>query len=262
LSFAGLSLGRPIIMGIVNVTPDSFSDGGDNFDTASAVAHGLRLIDEGAHIIDVGGESTRPGAKQIDSIEELARVRPVVRELISAGALVSIDTRHAKVMEVSVDEGVQIINDVSALTWDPSAIKVAAQSGAHVILMHMKGTPQTMTGEAEYDDVVGDVIDYLAGRIKACADAGIAIGRISVDPGFGFAKNTAQNFELLDRLDEIAALGRPVTVGLSRKFGKEAKPKDRTKTSLSLAAQAAEKGASIFRVHEVAETISALNRTS
>ena len=257
--FAGLDLQRPLIMGIVNVTPDSFSDGGESFDTARAIERGLALIEEGADIIDVGGESTRPGAQPVAPDMEAARVLPVVAALAGAGALVSIDSRHAPVMASAIEAGAAIINDVSALSFDADAIGVAAGTGACVILMHMKGTPQTMAGEAEYDDVVAEVRGYLRRRIDACVEAGIGPERISIDPGFGFAKRTKHNYQLLDRLDEIAALGPPVCAGLSRKFGKDENPKDRLDISIALARRAVAGGARIIRVHDVAATVAALN---
>jgi dihydropteroate synthase len=258
MTFAGLDLGRPLIMGIVNVTPDSFSDGGDAFDEGDAIERGLALVDEGADMIDVGGESTRHGARPVPTDMEAARVRPVVAALAEAGILVSIDSRHASVMAAAIDAGAAIINDVSALTWDAGAIGVASGSDAAVILMHMKGTPQTMADQAEYDDVVGEVCTYLRGRIDVCMEAGIGLERICIDPGFGFAKRMKHNYELLDRLDEIAALGPPVCAGLSRKFGKARNPKDRSRESVDLARRAVAGGARILRVHDVAATIEGL----
>ncbi|MAF47502.1 MAG: dihydropteroate synthase [Rhodospirillales bacterium] len=259
MTFAGLDLARPVIMGIVNVTPDSFSDGGDAFDTGDAVRRGLKLLADGAGIIDVGGESTRPGAEAVDWREELGRVKPVVKELAATGAVVSIDSRHAPVMAAAIEAGARIINDVSALTWDADSIRVAAAGDASVILMHMKGSPQSMAAEAEYTDVVAEVSEYLRLRIDACAAAGIGPDRICIDPGFGFAKRLADNYQLLDRLGELALLGPPLCVGLSRKFGKAENPKDRLDISIDLARRAVAGGARIIRVHDVAATAKALS---
>ena len=260
MMFAGFDLGRPLIMGIVNVTPDSFSDGGEAFDAADAIARGLALIADGADIIDVGGESTRHGAEPVAPEMEAARVLPVIAALVKAGAVVSIDSRNAGVMRGGVEAGAAIINDVSALTFDADAVAVAAESGASVILMHMKGTPQTMQDEAEYDDVVAEVCFYLAARIDACIEAGIERTRISIDPGFGFAKRMKHNYELLDRMEEIAAIGPPVCAGLSRKFGKTENPMERLDISVDLARRAVAGGARIIRVHDVAATVAGLAR--
>ena len=199
-----------------------------------------------------------PGAAPVPPDIEAARVRPVVAALRAAGALVSIDSRNATVMASAMEAGASIINDVSALSYDVDAIGVAAGTDTSVILMHMKGTPQTMAGEAEYGDVVSEVRTYLRERIDACMKAGIGLGWIAIDPGFGFAKRTAHNYELLDRLDEIAVLGPPVCAGLSRKFGKAENPKDRLDTSIDLARRAVAGGARIIRVHDVAATVAAL----
>ncbi len=245
-------------MGIVNVTPDSFSDGGEAFDSAGAIVRGLALMADGADIIDVGGESTRHGAEPVVPETEAARVLPVIAALAKAGAVVSIDSRNAAVMRGGVEAGAAIINDVSALTFDADALAVAAETGASVILMHMKGTPQTMAGMAEYDDVVAEVCAYLAARIDACIEAGIERTRVSIDPGFGFAKRMKHNYELLDRLEEIAAIGPPVCTGLSRKFGKSENPKERLDISIDLARRAVAGGARIIRVHDVAATVAGL----
>ncbi|MBT3549827.1 MAG: dihydropteroate synthase [Rhodospirillaceae bacterium] len=258
MMFAGLDLGRPLIMGIVNVTPDSFSDGGEAFDAADAIERGLALIADGADIIDVGGESTRHGAEPVAPKTEAARVLPVITALAKAGAVVSIDSRHASVMGEAVQAGAAIINDVSALSFDANALRVAADTGASVILMHMKGTPQTMAGMAEYDDVVAEVCSYLRMRIDVCIAAGIERTRICIDPGFGFAKRMKHNYELLDRLPEIAAIGPTVCAGLSRKFGKTENPKERLDISIDLARRAVSGGARIIRVHDVAATVAGL----
>ena len=252
-------MARPLVVGIVNVPPDSFSDGGAAFALDDAVERGLALAGEGAHIIDVGGESTRHGATPVPWQEEVERVRPVVAALAAEGITVSIDSRNAPVMKSALEAGADIINDVSALTHDADALKVAADGAAAIILMHMKGTPKTMAGRAEYEDVVAEVSTYLKGRINTCLAAGIGPGRIAIDPGFGFAKRMSHNYELLERIGELASLGPPVCAGLSRKFGKSPDPKDRLDYSLNLARRAVAGGARILRVHDVAATVAALS---
>lgn len=254
MTFAGLSLDRPRVMGIVNVTPDSFADAGETFSTDAAVARGRAQMDAGADIIDVGGESTRPGATPVSPDEECDRVLDVVEQLASAGAVVSIDTRHSLVMRRTVEAGAKIINDVSALTTDPDSVPAAADSGAAIILMHMRGDPITMAERTDYADLTGEIAGYLAERVAVCEDAGISRGRLAVDPGFGFAKNAKQNFELLDNLGRLSELNLPVLVGLSRKFGLDKPPAERLELSLSLARTALDNGAQILRVHDVAET--------
>lgn len=244
-------------MGIVNATPDSFSDGGDTFEPDDAIARGLRLMRDAADIIDVGGESTRPGAVPVDPDEELRRVLPVVTALAKAGAVVSIDTRHAAVMAAAVKAGAKIINDVTALDGDAGSLAVAADSGADIVLMHMPGTPQTMRAHARYEDVVEEVFAYLGRRIALCEAAGIARARLAVDPGFGFGKLAADNERLLAGLHRFTELGCPILVGLSRKFGKGKPPKERLAESLEKARQAVALGANIVRVHDVAETVAA-----
>jgi dihydropteroate synthase len=249
-------------MGIVNVTPDSFSDAGETFAHDEAIARGLRQMRDGADIIDVGGESTRPGATPVTPIEETQRVLPVVAALSAAGAVVSIDTRHAAVMAACTAAGARIINDVSALEGDADSLAVAAHSGADIVLMHMPGTPQTMRDHAGYDDVVDEVFTYLARRMAACEAAGIARNRLAIDPGFGFGKFAADNERLLAGLDRFRALGCPILVGLSRKFGKGKGPKERLADSVEKARQATANGADIVRVHDVSETVNALRRAS
>ena len=245
-------------MGIVNVTPDSFSDGGETFAHEQAIARGLRHMMEGADIVDVGGESTRPGAVPVSPEDEIGRVLPVVSALAKAGAVVSIDTRHAAVMRAAVAAGARIINDVSALSTEAAALDIAARSGADIVLMHMPGTPQTMRDQSRYDDVVDEVLAYLADRIAACEAAGIARARLAVDPGFGFGKFADDNERLLAGLDRLRELGCPVLAGLSRKFGKGKGPKERLAESIEKARQAVANGADILRVHDVAETVAAL----
>jgi dihydropteroate synthase len=249
-------------MGIVNVTPDSFSDGGTNLDPRVAVASAVALLVAGADLIDVGGESTRPGAAEVSVAEELARVLPVVRALAALGAVVSIDTRHAEVASECVDAGATVINDVSGFS-DPAMVALAAFSDAGLVVMHMRGDPRTMQDEPLYADVVAEVAAYLLGQARALEAAGVERERIALDPGIGFGKTTAHNIELLRRLDEIVALGYPVLVGASRKrfIGElTGVPDARSRVAGSVAAalEAVARGASIVRVHDVAETVQAL----
>lgn len=258
-SFAGLAPGRPAIMGVLNVTPDSFSDGGDFFDHARAVDRGLEMIDAGADVVDVGGESTRPGAAPVSEDEEIRRVIPVVAALAERGVLVSIDTRHAGVMRRAFDHGARIVNDVSALTGDRDSLAVVAGSGASVILMHMRGEPVTMQNSPRYTDVLADVYDYLEARVAACREGGIEESRIAVDPGIGFGKTAWHNLRLIDGLATFRALGCSVVLGVSRKgfigrIGKAPAAKDRLPGSLALALAGRERGADILRVHDVAES--------
>ena len=252
-------------MGVVNVTPDSFSDGGLWLDPEAAVAHGLELLGQGAEILDVGGESTRPGAEPVEEAEELRRVEPVVSGLHSRApaAVISIDTMKASVAEAAIAAGASYVNDVTALLGDPRMAGVVARAGCGVCLMHMAGTPQTMQDDPAYDDVVGDVVSFLARRAEAAVAAGIAREQIQLDPGIGFGKSLEHNLELLRRLDEIAAIGFPVVVGVSRKrflgaiTGRE-EPAERVAASVAAALLAWERGASVLRVHDVAATVDAL----
>jgi dihydropteroate synthase len=262
LPWAGLTLDRPRLMGVVNVTPDSFSDGGAHLDPGAAIAHGQQLAAAGAEIIDVGGESTRPGAAPTDADEELRRVLPVVRGLSDAGLLVSIDSRRARVMEAAIDAGARILNDVSALTG-PGNLDVAVRAKLPVVLMHMRGAPDTMQQAARYDDVLLDVHDYLAARIAACAGAGIPVERIAVDPGLGFAKTAQHNLTLLNHLGLLHGLGCALLVGASRKsfIGRltgGAPADDRLGGSLAAALAGIARGAQLVRVHDVRETAQAL----
>ncbi len=253
-------------MGILNVTPDSFSDGGDAPDGPSAIARGRKLAADGADIIDIGGESTRPGAAPVSIDEELSRVIPVITALAGDGLNVSIDTRNSAVMDAAIGAGAKIINDVTALEGENS-MKVAAASGASVILMHMQGDPGTMQNDPKYTDAPQDVRSYLAGRIKACEDAGISRQRIAVDPGIGFGKNLDHNLQILNRLDEFADLDCPLVLGVSRKSfigrlsgGSASKnAKDRLGGSLAAALAGLARGASILRVHDVAQTRQAVD---
>jgi dihydropteroate synthase len=261
--WAGLSLARPLVMGIVNVTPDSFSDGGNFLDPARAIAHGRALMAAGADMIDVGGESTRPGATPIDAAEELRRVTPVIGGLAQAGAAVSIDSRHAEVMVGALAAGARIVNDISALTDDPGSLALVARAKAPVVLMHKQGDPRTMQADPHYDFAPLDVAEYLESRIDACEDAGIPRARIVVDPGIGFGKTRADNLAILARLTLLHALGSGVLVGLSRKSvigGLVMAPPgaERLPGSLAGALAAAAQGVQILRVHDVAETRQAL----
>jgi dihydropteroate synthase len=257
-----LDLSRPIVMGVLNITPDSFSDGGRFMAVEAAVEHGLRLAAEGAAIIDIGGESTRPGATPVPADEELGRVLPVVQALNNATpAVISVDTSKPEVIREVVAAGAGLINDVRALT-EPGALDAAAASGTAVSLMHMKGDPRTMQRAPSYVDVVKEVQAFLAERVQTCRAAGVSSDRIVIDPGFGFGKTLEHNLELLRHLRELTALGLPLLVGLSRKAivgtltGRAAG--ERVHGSVALAVIAAMSGARIVRAHDVAATVDAL----
>lgn len=261
-AFAGLSLARPAIMGVVNVTPDSFSDGGDFADPGRAVSHGIALLEAGADILDVGGESTRPGAPPVPTDEELRRVVPVVRALAERGAIVSIDTRHATVMRAALAAGARIVNDVTALTGDAHSLDAVATSRAALVLMHMLGEPQTMQVDPHYVDAALDVYDYLEARVAACTERGIAPERIAVDPGIGFGKNDDHNVAILGSLGLYHGIGCPVLLGVSRKsfvgrLSAGEPPKQRLPGSLAAALGGLDQGVQILRVHDVAETVQA-----
>jgi dihydropteroate synthase len=252
-------------MGIVNVTPDSFSDGGLFLDPERAIAHGVELAGEGADILDVGGESTRPGATAVDADEELARVGPVVAALAGSGgpgAEVSIDTSKAEVAASALDRGAAIVNDVTALRGDPELAALCGERRCTVVLMHMQGTPRTMQENPTYGDVVDDVRAFLAQRIQAAVDAGVEERRIWVDPGIGFGKTVTHNLELLRRLGELRELGRPIVIGSARKSfigkltGRDAGERLGGTVASNVLALAA--GADVFRVHDVAEVARAL----
>ncbi|MFO7278283.1 MAG: dihydropteroate synthase [Pseudomonadota bacterium] len=257
-----LDLSRPVVMGILNVTPDSFSDGGRFFDPGVALEHALRMREEGAAIIDVGGESTRPGSEPVPAEEEIRRVVPVIRRLAAeTDAIISVDTSKPEVMRAAADAGAHMINDVYGLRL-PGALEAAAATDCAVCLMHMQGEPRTMQVNPTYEEVVTEVKAFLLERVQACRDAGIDERRIVIDPGFGFGKTVEHNLELLRRLDELTATGWPVLAGLSRKsmlgriLGRPVE--ERLAGSLALAMIAVERGARIMRVHDVAATVDVL----
>jgi dihydropteroate synthase len=256
-----LSLDRPLVMGIVNTTPDSFSDGGRFGTTADACAHCERLVADGADILDIGGESTRPGARQPDAAEEMARVLPVLRHAVTLGRPVSVDTSSPDVMCAAIASGVDIVNDVRSFRR-PGALDAVAASGVGLCLMHMRGEPGTMQARADYVDVAGEVRAFLADRMREVSAAGVALDRIVVDPGIGFAKSAEHNWQLLREQDRLLDLGRPLLVGWSRKSslgGLTGRPVDqRVAASVAAALAAVQRGAAIVRVHDVAETVDAL----
>jgi dihydropteroate synthase len=250
------------IMGVVNVTPDSFSDGGRYLDARAAIAHGEELAAQGAAILDVGGESTRPGADPVPVEEELLRVVPVVEALAGGGVRVSVDTSKAAVAAAALDAGADYVNDVTAFRGDPDLAGLVADRGVDCCLMHMLGTPRTMQDDPRYDDVVADVKAFLEARLASAVAAGVAEERIMLDPGIGFGKTVEHNLELLRRLDELLALGRPLVIGVSRKSflgkltGREVD--ERAVATAAANVLALERGASVFRVHDVPETLDAL----
>jgi len=253
---------RPSVMGVVNVTPDSFSDGGVHLQPAAAVAAGWRMIDEGAAIVDVGGESTRPGSEGVSADEELRRIVPVLEGL--HGAPLSIDTAKVEVARRALELGAELVNDVTALRGDPRLAELVAESGAYLCLMHMQGEPRTMQLNPTYDDVASEVAAFLEERLRFAVDAGIQEDRVCIDPGIGFGKTVEQNFELVRRLDVLTALGRPVLIGFSRKssLGRIlGDPKATTgplAASVAAAVAAYERGATIVRAHDVREHVEAL----
>jgi dihydropteroate synthase len=256
-------LAPPVVMGVVNVTPDSFSDGGLFLEADAAVDHGERLAAEGARILDVGGESTRPGAPPVAKDEELRRVQPVVERLAAAGHTVSIDTTKVGVARAALDAGATIVNDVSAFRFEPELAELVAGAGADCCLMHMLGEPRTMQEDPRYDDVVSEVKAFLEQRLSFAVSAGVLEERVWLDPGIGFGKTVDHNLELLRRLDEIVAIGRCVVVGTSRKsfLGKltGGKPEgERLPGTIATNVIALERGATVFRVHDVAEVVDAL----
>jgi dihydropteroate synthase len=265
--FEDLPTGRTLVMGILNVTPDSFSDGGRNATADTAIAAGLRMFYAGADIIDVGGESTRPGAEDVSPEEEQQRVIPVIQALVKAGALVSIDTTHASTAAAAVDAGAAIINDISGLSIEPEMAEFVAASKVPYILTHRRGDARTMNSLAEYKDVAGEVVAELAGVRDKLYAAGVSQDQIIVDPGLGFAKNDAQNWELLQNLDQLDSLGHRVLVGASRKrflgtlltvAGKSAAPGERDGATAAITAISAYRGAWAVRVHDVGPSLDAV----
>ncbi len=253
-------------MGVLNVTPDSFSDGGVHFDPIVAAAGARRMLDAGAAIVDIGGESTRPGSGGVTLVEELRRVEPVLAAL--HGAPMSIDTSKAEVARLALQYGALMVNDITALRHDPELAEVVAESNAYLCLMHMRGEPKTMQDAPTYDDVVSEVKAFLEERLAFAINAGIPAERICLDPGIGFGKTVDHCVELLQRLDEIVAIGQPVLVGLSRKsflgklLGDPTATQGSLEASIAGAVAAFERGASIFRVHDVHETVAALRVAS
>ena len=246
----------PLLMGIVNVTPDSFSDGGNYFEPEQAVEHALQLEQDGAAILDIGGESTRPGAQPVSVEEELSRVLPVIKELVEKSNLpISIDTSKASVAQVAIDHGAQIVNDVTALEGDPEMLAVAQRSGVGLCLMHMQGTPRTMQQNPEYGNVLEEVKTYLTNRTTQLAEQGIEKASICIDPGIGFGKTTEHNLELIRRVDELQAIGCPVLVGHSRKrFLGELlgdMQADRTAATVGVSLALANRGVQLLRLHDV-----------
>ena len=258
-----IRLDQPQVMGIVNATPDSFSDGGAYDNSAAAAEAGADMASQGAAIIDVGGESTRPGASTVWEGDEIERVLPVVQQLAASGNAVSIDTRKSAVMSAALGAGAAMVNDVSALSWDPQSADIVATAGVPVVLMHHQGDPATMQDAPRYDDVLVDVFQWLEDRVEAAVEAGIPRDKILVDPGIGFGKTVAHNLELLNGLALFHALGCPIVVGASRKrtigaLSGEAPADQRLAGSLALGLKAVEQGAQIVRVHDVPETVQAL----
>lgn len=254
----------PLLMGVVNVTPDSFSDGGAFLDPAHAIEHGLKLVDEGAAILDIGGESTRPGANEVPEETELARVLPVIKALaVQTAAAISIDTRKPAVARACLDAGASVWNDVSALTFSDESLSVAASINCRIVLMHAQGDPKTMQDDPKYDDVVEEVFNGLSRRMAACEAAGIERSRMIVDPGIGFGKTLAHNLTLIANLDRLSGLGAPVLLGASRKrfisaLDRQGPAGARIGGSIAAAVAGAARGASILRVHDVAATRQAL----
>jgi dihydropteroate synthase len=254
---------RPSVMGVVNVTPDSFSDGGVNLDPADAAATARRMLSQGAAIVDIGGESTRPGSEGVSADEELRRVVPVL-ERLQGEVPVSIDTSKAKVARAALGLGAELVNDITALRGDPELADIVAESAAYLCLMHLRGEPRTMQADPRYDDVVSEVAAFLEDRLRAAVAAGIPEERVCLDPGIGFGKTVEHNFELIRRLDELVALGRPVLIGISRKssLGRLLGNPDATTGSVAASVGAAvaayERGATILRVHDVREHVEAL----
>jgi dihydropteroate synthase len=258
-----IRLDQPQVMGIVNATPDSFSDGGQFSDGNAAAEAGATMAAAGAAIVDVGGESTRPGAKPVWEGDEIERAVPVVRQLAAGGTAVSIDSRKADVMTAALEAGARLVNDVSALTYDDRAAAVVAAAGVPVVLMHHKGAPETMQDDPRYDDVLVEVYQWFEDRIAAAEAAGIERDKVLIDPGFGFGKNVSHNLELMNGLAVFHSLGCPIVVGASRKrtigaLSNEVSADRRLGGSIAFALKAVEQGAQLLRVHDVFETVQAL----
>ncbi|HVU29868.1 MAG TPA: dihydropteroate synthase [Sphingomicrobium sp.] len=258
-----IPIDQPQVMGIINVTPDSFSDGGRFSDPASAAGCGADMAADGAAIVDVGGESTRPGARAVWEGDEIERIVPVIRQLATSGAAVSVDTRKADVMTAAIEAGARMVNDVSALTFDDRSMEVVAASQVPVVLMHHKGAPETMQDDPRYDDVLVEVYLWLEERIRSAEERGIPRERILIDPGFGFGKKLAHNLEIMNGLALFHSLGCPLVIGASRKrtigaLSGEAPPDRRLGGSIAFALKAASEGAQLLRVHDVFETVQAM----
>ncbi len=260
-----LPLDRPLVAGILNVTPDSFSDGGRFFEPGSAIARAWEMVAEGAHLLDVGAESTRPGAEPLGAETEWNRLRPVLEGLQDLPVPISVDTTKLQVAERALEAGASAINDVSGLRGDPRLAELAARNGAGLVVMHMRGTPRTMQDDTHYDDIVGEVRSFLERARRTALEAGCAPGQVAVDPGLGFGKSARGNLELLARLDEIASLGAPVWVGPSRKsfIGHvlDAGPDDRLAGTIAACLAAIRRGAHVVRVHDVRPVREALELT-
>jgi len=261
--WAGFTLNRPLVMGILNVTPDSFSDGGLHEQAGAAIAAGAKMLADGADILDIGGESTRPNARLVTPDEEIARILPVITALAKQGAVISVDTRNAATMAASLDAGARIINDVSALKHDPESRGLVAARACPVVLMHMRGTPMSMNCQAHYVDLVRDVLAELAASKDEAVAAGVRPENIALDPGLGFAKLGAQNLEILRATRQFLGLGHPLLIALSRKkfigeFGAEPVAQKRIPGSLAAGLYAVGQGAHMLRVHDVPETVQAL----
>ena len=260
--FAGLNMRSAHVMGVLNVTPDSFSDGGQYNEATAAIDRGKKMIEEGASIIDIGGESTRPGADFVDRFSELNRVSPVVDGMANLG-IISIDTRKADVARAGILKGAKIFNDVSSLSFDPRSLNVLAETGASVCLMHASGDPQTMQVNPTYDNVLLDVYDFLSLKVKLCLDAGIDISKISIDPGIGFGKTLEHNLLLIRGLSLFHGIGCPILLGVSRKrfigeIGKAQNTADRLGGSIAVGLEGLRQGVQMLRVHDVKETVQAV----
>lgn len=252
----------PIVMGILNVTPDSFSDGGQHLQAETAIEHARKMLEQGAAIIDVGGESTRPGATPVDAVTEIKRVLPVVTALVDMGALISIDTTKAEVARAALEAGASIVNDVSAMTIDPEMPAIVRQYEAGVVLMHMQGTPRTMQTNPAYQNVVQDIRDWLDERATEAIAAGIPRDQIAIDPGIGFGKTLEHNLDIIANLNQFSKLGFPVLMGMSRKrfigdLTETRIPQDRLAGSLAALTASILQGAHVLRVHDVAPSVAA-----